>query len=132
MPGQLSLSGDPTAVGHASRKAYVDALARARLAAGGGDVAAHIGSSIDPGATQMIWRAATVVIPWSNTSPNRVTFPAPFPNGFLSVVVSHSSGGNFPLELAAHPVSLGAFDVFLDPLPPTGQLYRIDYIAIGW
>lgn len=89
-------------------------------------------------------RAATVVQDSDQAGYARITFPAPFPNGLISCVLSNgdNSAGALSMEVAGVPWHIGRrHEVLYRVIALAGagagtayphKRHRVNYIAIGW
>jgi hypothetical protein len=113
------------------------------------------GSALDgnPGAGKenFLVQAGTIVSDTDNSGYARITFPKPFPNGLLSIVLTNGDssvdrqyGHVLVMSVSGAPWNTGTrtdvvYSVFLEDSAGTHRLYaaantrhRVDYIAIGW
>ncbi|MGY4543252.1 hypothetical protein ACVWY0_003185 [Arthrobacter sp. UYNi723] len=103
-----------------------------------------LASTPDAG-TQFLVQAGSQVNDSDGSGYARLTFPKPFPNGLLSVVLTNGdqsvdravNRGTITLSVTGLPWNTGTKDdVVYTVAVPTGQLasqrHRVDWIAIGW
>lgn len=76
-----------------------------------------------------IVQAATSVVLTNVGGSAGITFPSPFPNGLITIIVANGDGnvGSFRPSLVAW--SLSAFTVYAEQVNST---VRLNWVALGW